>query len=69
MPAAHSLPQSSASKGHGREQDQKPSPPVEHLSCPVKGMYRLLSLITEQGSSGFGNRVFCAISFHALMGS
>ena len=28
------------------------------LSLPVKGMYRLLNLITEQGSSGLGDTVF-----------
>ena len=27
-------------------------------SLPVKGMYRLLDLITEQGSSGLGNAFF-----------
>ena len=29
--------------------------PFKDQSCPVKGMYRLLDLITEQGSSGLGN--------------
>ena len=28
--------------------------PSKDPSCPVKGMYRLLDLITEQGSSGLG---------------
>jgi hypothetical protein len=31
---------------------------VKDPSLPVKGMYRLLDLITEQGSSGLGNPVF-----------
>ncbi len=30
----------------------------EDLSLAVKGMYPLLDLITEQGSSGLGNPVF-----------
>ena len=29
--------------------------PPNDPSCPVKGMFRLLDLITEQGSSGLGN--------------
>ena len=29
-----------------------------HLSLRVEGMYPLLDLITEQGSSGLGNPVF-----------
>ena len=30
-------------------------------------MYRLLDLITEQGSSGLGNRLSRSISFHVLI--
>jgi hypothetical protein len=30
-------------------------PPPEDPYCPIKGMYRLLDLITEQGNSGLGN--------------
>jgi hypothetical protein len=30
----------------------------KNLSFPVKGMYPLLDLITEQGSSGLGNPIF-----------
>jgi hypothetical protein len=37
-----------------------PAPPPEDPSCPIKGMYRLLDLITEQGSSGLGNRFIVA---------
>jgi hypothetical protein len=37
-----------------------PAPPPEDPSCPIKGMYRLLDLITEQGSSGLGNRFVVA---------
>ena len=32
--------------------------PPEDPSCPVKGMYRLLDLIMEQGNSGLGNKFF-----------
>jgi len=35
-------------------------------SLPVKGMYPLLDLITEQGSSGLGNPVFFISAIHAL---
>ena len=45
----------------------KPSPPPEDYSCPVKGMYPLLDLITEQGSSGLGNCLFLAVGFHILI--
>ena len=56
-PAARSPPQSSAAKGRGRVPAREPSSPPEDPSCPVKGMYPLLDLITEQGSSGLGNRL------------
>jgi hypothetical protein len=67
VPAARSLPQSSAAKDHNRVPARKSSPPHEDPSCPVKGMYRLLDLITEQGSSGLGNRLSWVISSHALI--
>jgi hypothetical protein len=35
-----------------------PSQPEKELSLPVKGMYPLLDLITEQGSSGLGKYPF-----------
>jgi hypothetical protein len=35
-----------------------PSQPEKDLSLPVKGMYPLLDLITEQGSSGLGKYPF-----------
>jgi hypothetical protein len=57
VPAARSPPQSSAVKDRSRVPARKPSPPPEDPSCPVKGMYRLLDLITEQGSNGFGIRL------------
>jgi hypothetical protein len=38
-------------------------PPPEDPSCPVKGMYRLLDLITEQGGNGHGNRLFLGYQF------
>ena len=40
----------------------KPAPPSEDPPCPVKGMYRLLDLITEQGSSGLGNCFFVTVT-------
>jgi hypothetical protein len=41
----------------------KPLPPSDDYSCPVKGMYRLLDLITELGSSGLGNCLFLGYQF------
>jgi hypothetical protein len=58
VPAARSLPRSSAAKERSRVPARKPTPPPQDASCPVKGMYRLLDLINEQGSSGLGNRPF-----------
>lgn len=40
----------------------KSNPAAKDPSCPVKGMYRLLDLITEQGSNGLGNSFFVANS-------
>ena len=53
-PVVRSPPQSS---DRNHVPGRKSSPPPEDPSCPVKGMYRLLDLITEQGSSGLGNRL------------
>ena len=63
----------------GRSQPQTPEPDslseVEStesvqidndLSLPVKGMYPLLDLITEQGSSGLGDAVFFISVISAL---
>jgi hypothetical protein len=36
----------------------KSAHPAKDRSLPVKGMYPLLDLITEQGSSGLGNPIF-----------
>ena len=35
-------------------------PPPGDPSCPIKGMYRLLDLITEQGKICLGNNPFVA---------
>ena len=46
--------------------DEVPSesaPPADDLSCPIKGMYRLLDLIMEQGNSGLGNQFFTVVHF------
>ncbi|KAF8491332.1 hypothetical protein F5888DRAFT_1057818 [Russula emetica] len=58
--AERSPPQSFAAKDRGRVPARKPSPPPEDPSCPVKGMYRLLDLITEQGSSGLVDKIVIA---------
>ena len=58
MPAARSPPQSSAAQERSRAQARNLSPHLEDPSCPVKGMYCLLELITEQGSNGLGNLLF-----------
>jgi hypothetical protein len=39
----------------GSKVTKERGPPPEDLSCPIKGMYRLLDLIMEQGNSGLGN--------------
>ena len=67
VPAARSPPQSFATKDRDRVPARKPSPPPEDPSYPVKGMYRLLDLITEQGSSGLSNSLSLAISSLALI--
>ncbi|KAI0297435.1 hypothetical protein BC826DRAFT_166673 [Russula brevipes] len=38
----------------------KQSSPPEDISCPVKGMYRLLDLISEQGTSGLVDKIVIA---------
>ena len=50
--------QTSAVKERSRVQTTEQPLPPEDYSCHVKGMYRLLDLITELGSSGLGNRLF-----------
>jgi hypothetical protein len=59
MSASASPPQSSTPETNGAVMTG-PAPPPEDPSCPIKGMYRLLDLITEQGSSGLGNRFIVA---------
>ena len=44
----------------------EPAPPPEDPSCPIKGMYRLLDLIMEQGNSGLGNRHFFVAVYTTL---
>lgn len=63
MLAANTRPQLLAVKERGSVQAQKPSLPREDLSFPVKGMYRLLDLITEKGSSGLGDSFFLLDQF------
>jgi hypothetical protein len=57
-------PQSSTAAKSGMV-PAKPAPPSEDPLCPVKGMYRLLDLITEQGSSGLGNSFFVTFPPHS----
>jgi hypothetical protein len=57
------IPQTSVvGKGH-QVRKQQPSTPPEDSSCPVKGMFRLLDLITEQGTSGLGNFFYKCYQF------
>lgn len=46
-----------------------PSQPVKDPSLPVKGMYPLLDLITEQGSSGLGKSRFFFVSLEPTLGT
>ena len=59
MMSATASSQSSAAETSGMVMTE-PAPAPEDPSCPIKGMYRLLDLITEQGSSGLGNRFIVA---------
>ena len=36
-------------------------PPWEDPSCLIKGMYRLLDLVTEQGNCGLGNSLLVVV--------
>ncbi|KAI9437933.1 hypothetical protein BJY52DRAFT_1229957 [Lactarius psammicola] len=38
----------------------EPAPPPEDPSCPIKGIYRLLDLIMEEGNNGFVDRIVVA---------
>ena len=67
MSAGHTRPRLLAAKDRGSVQAQKPALPREYLSFPVKGMYRLLDLITEQGSNGLSNSFFLLDQFFELM--
>jgi hypothetical protein len=67
VPVSRSPPQSSAATDRSRVPARKQSPTPEDPSCPVKGMYPLLDLITEPGSSGLGNRLTQVIGSHALI--
>jgi hypothetical protein len=68
MLVARSTPPSSSAKERSRAQVPKPPPPPDDYSCPVKGMYPLLDLITELGSSGLGNRFFLGYQFSRTHG-
>ncbi|KAI9460718.1 hypothetical protein F5148DRAFT_1377366 [Russula earlei] len=57
---ASSLTESSTAKMPSPLQEQEQSLPPEDTSCPIKGMYRLLDLITEQGSSGLVDKIVIA---------
>ena len=57
------LPQLLAVKERGTLRAQKPSLPREDISFPVKGMYRLLDLITEQGTNGLSDSFFLLDQF------
>ena len=39
----------------------EPSPLPKDPPCPIKGMYRLLELIIEQGKDGLGNRLYAVV--------
>lgn len=64
MPSPPQVPE----KDRSPTQVSKPSP-SEDPSSPVKGMYRLLDLISEQGSNGHGNRLFLGYQFHVVIKS
>ncbi|KAI9443992.1 hypothetical protein H4582DRAFT_2095349 [Lactarius indigo] len=51
--------QSSTAEKSGMAKVQPTSPPVDP-SCPINGMYRLLDMITEQGSSGSVDKIVIA---------
>ncbi len=61
--AGHYQPQTSESDGLDDIQSPKSAYPSSWMNqpCPVKGMYPLLDLITEKGSSGLGNRFLLSI--------
>ena len=66
MPALRSTTRIFATRERSRVQSMQtpepPLPPREDYSCHIKGMYRLLDLITELGSSGLGDRLFLRLS-------
>ncbi|KAI0250888.1 hypothetical protein BJV78DRAFT_1154831 [Lactifluus subvellereus] len=54
-------PPQTSSVGKGDQvRTQQSSLPPDDPSCPVKGMFRLLDLITEQGSSGLVDKIVIA---------
>jgi hypothetical protein len=59
IPPSLGLATPSETEGSGAVKTES-APPPEVLSCPVKGMYRLLDLIMEQGSNGLGNSFYVA---------
>jgi hypothetical protein len=63
MLAASSPPLSHTTAASGVRTTESASPP-EDPSCPIKGMYRLLDLIMEQGNNGLGNSVLVRGALH-----
>ena len=55
-----SSPHSSVIEENGAAMTDQEPPPGDP-SCPIKGMYRLLDLITEQGKNCLGNNPFVAV--------
>jgi len=55
-------PQTSETDGLGEIQFPKSAYPSSHTNqpCPVKGMYPLLDLVTEQGGSGLVDKIIIA---------
>ena len=64
-----SPPQTSAAKDHSHVEATEPLLPPEDYSFHVKGMYRLLDLITELGNSGLGSRPLLGYQFQTLIES
>ena len=65
--ATVSTPLSPTDEKTGKETKER-GPPPDDPYCPIKGMYRLLDLIMEQGNNGIGNGHFFLVdvAFTAL---
>ena len=57
---ATSSPHFSTSEKYGAVMTE-PYPLPKDPPCPIKGMYRLLDLIIEQGKDGLGNRLYAVV--------